>query len=197
MSYSDNEIKEFRDEYEKIIKSREARNNYITSRDRLFLPLAVGVFAFFISQMPNFISLEIEIKLLILVGGGVLLLILLSSWRLINMHSDMQIVSMYPDEVELEKKLKRNLRSKYIYNNLSCKSKKYLSNKLENFKKKFKYEDFLELVSSEKSYDYLEDTLQKYGYCAVGNRGHWIWHGAAIALFLLWVTMSVIILRCF
>ena len=66
-------------EYDQIEQDRRAWAENNAARDRLFLPLAIGVFAFLGSQMPQFIRLGIE--WFAFLTGGLLVLVLLGYWR--------------------------------------------------------------------------------------------------------------------
>ena len=190
-------------EYEEIQRRRELWSNVIISRDKLFFTLAIGVFAYLGTQLPEFIGLSME-KFLF-VCGGVLLCTLVLVWRGLSIHVDRQIVGMYQEEVDLERRLGFNNQTKYIYENLTKRSKEHIA-KLMGEKQKelenWNYEKFSKAGENLKKrncrdhYDCLIAVLQKFGYCSVGTRGHWIWHLGALLLIVFWLLISLWFFYC-
>jgi len=162
------------------------------SRDQLFLPLAVGIFALLASNIPAIIKLDPQFMWGLLVAGGLLLGTFLGFWRWISHYTDENIVNMYLREVQLEKQLGYIKRSKYIYEHLSCRSKKLLATMVDtDFKisENWRYDQFEDKIRScplNNTYDCLILVLQTYGYKSVISRGHHIWDLAALSIFVLW-----------
>ena len=186
------------EDYKEIQRRRELWSNVITSRDRLFFPLAIAIFAFLGTRLPAFITMQIEH--FAFVWGGILLFILLGVWRGLSIHVDRHIVMMYEDEVKKEKELNYHSRTQYIYENLSKRSREHIAKLMGRGRKEienYKYEQFAETCKSikrenyETHYDYIVAALQTHRYCSVGSRGHWIWHLSAISLIILWIAMSL------
>lgn len=188
-----------RDEYREIRHLTEFWVNQLEGHNRLLFPLAIAVFAFLGSQLPQFARLGVE-NYSFGWGGGLLAIILLI-WRLLCKRREHQIVSNYPREVKLEKTLNFETRTEYIYRNLTKRSKEYIAGLMGKRPWEIKGWHYVEFVKHSKNvqntcyqdqYDYLLAALSKFGYRSVGTRGNWIWDLSAGLLFFLWVAVSTV-----
>ena len=196
---TDENTKSEHEEYGQIEQERRAWAQGNTSRDQLLLPLAVAIFAFLGSQLPQFVRLGIAP--FALTAGALLLAALLSTWRGICLYTDRQIVRLYRQEVILERQLGFSARSRYIYSNLSGRSRELLAKKTGiplRTLNKGDYEEFVDELKRQScscdAQECLAKVLEEHGYGSVSTRGQFVWNWAALTLFVLWVVMAVVFL---
>jgi hypothetical protein len=131
------------DEYEEIQKLRQLWTGSIMKWNQLMIPLCTAIIAFFITQLPELMKINIAFQFLLF--GWFLLIIVIIYYRWLVHIIDDNIVGMYPRMLELEKEKGLEIQSDYYYRNLNNRSKNYLAQLIKidcNQMNKLNFRDF-------------------------------------------------------
>jgi len=184
------------DQYKHIEDLRKLHSQHMREWVRIGMPVGGALFGLF-----SFISIREDGCSLLPLLGWIIFITPMITWRAVAYHIDKQIVDMYPQMLELEKRLKWVANTTYYFNNLSGKAKTRLETELlcvkKNWLKGKHYQQYVEQCrrlskNPDKPYKLLLDTWNQFGRGSVGSRGHCTLNIAVGVLFL--TTLFIMIL---